>query len=88
MDQTEKRNLWIAVILSTLIFVGWHHFFDKPSPISTKDEQALTKAADVPLDIKKPQAPLSRDMALAVNQRLVIDTPELKGSLSLKGRTI
>ncbi|MGI4852232.1 MAG: membrane protein insertase YidC [Janthinobacterium lividum] len=85
MDQTEKRNLWIAVILSTLVFIGWHHFFDKPQPILTNQEQAAAATADVPLDIKKPQALLSRDVALAGDQRLTIDTPELQGSLSLKG---
>ena len=85
MDQTEKRNLWIAVILSTLIFIGWHHFFDKPPTILSKDEQALSTSADVPLEIKKPQAPLTRDAALAASQRIMIDSPELQGSINLKG---
>ena len=85
MDQTEKRNLWIAVILSTLIFVGWHHFFGKSQPHPMKDDASLTSAIDIPLEIKKPQVPLSREAALVASQRLRIETPELQGSISLKG---
>lgn len=88
MDQDEKRNLWIAVILSTLIFLGWNYFFDRPekrASSATQSSRAITPTPSVALT---PTAPLTREDALKETQRIQIDTPELKGSINLKGARI
>ena len=94
----EQRNLILAVLLSTLILIGWSYFFDPPvqeQPV----EQAQSQTGDTlgapkaqlaegqvgtGLDLLGP-ALQSREAALSEAARVTIDTPRVKGSLNLKG---
>lgn len=88
MDRDEKRNLWIACTLSAFIFLGWNYFFDQPKKIAPRKESvSVAKAPDGRAPVT-PASSLTREEALKETQRISIDTPELRGSINLKGAKI
>lgn len=82
MDQSEKRNMLIAIVLSTAIFLGWSYFFDTPKPTPPALHTAGAPAA---VASNVPPKPITAAEARTQVPRLTIDTPTLTGSLSLKG---
>jgi YidC/Oxa1 family membrane protein insertase len=76
----DNRNLITFVLVAGLIMLAWTFFAPKPS---------APKAAAAPAAAALAAGPnLSRAAALARSPRVVIDTPALTGSLSLKGARI
>ncbi|HXC54312.1 MAG TPA: membrane protein insertase YidC [Rhizomicrobium sp.] len=97
MNDTNNRNLIIAVILSAAVLFGWQYFIAGPAMKKQQEQHALQEKAD-----KHPAAAaatpgglptiggvpahLARDVALkAAGPRVKIDTPSIDGSLVLKG---
>ncbi|HEX2582460.1 MAG TPA: membrane protein insertase YidC [Dongiaceae bacterium] len=80
----EQRNIIIAVILCFVILFGWNYFL---APKTSQPPAQHTQSTVAPSEQSTPPAPaaLSREEALAQSPRLPIDTPRLKGSVSLKG---
>ncbi len=84
----DNNNLILAVILSVLIMVGFQYFVVKPQQ-ETVHQQAISRqmaSSSAPV----PAAPVvatfrDRMVVIAEGQRLPIHTPELSGSLNLKG---
>jgi YidC/Oxa1 family membrane protein insertase len=91
---SEQRNLMIAVILSIGVLVGYHYFFEKtPLPQAPVSSSLTEEGIPQPLGTSPlAQAPLSlpvtREKALSQSPRLAIETPEIKGSINLRGGKI
>jgi YidC/Oxa1 family membrane protein insertase len=91
----DVKNIVLAVVLSTMVLLGWtvvaDRFFptEAPTPVASSAAPAgapapaaLQGAAPA---IAGPGAILGRDAALAASPRVAIDTPRLKGSINLTG---
>src|SRR6266550_2065935 len=100
----DQKNLVVAIVLSVLIIMGWQYAFPptKP-PVNTTTQQQTTTpgtAGTPQAPSGQPVAPggqpataaapqiVSRKEALARSPRVTFDTPELTGSISLKGARI
>ncbi|SBW12333.1 Membrane protein insertase YidC [uncultured Alphaproteobacteria bacterium] len=93
---SEQRNVILAVILSIAILLGYQYFFMKPVP-----QQAVPPQQPAVSDSAAPEAPAgvapgaesaqpaqtfrTREEVVAEGDRVSIDTPRLKGSISLVG---
>lgn len=97
---SDNRNLFLAVILSLAILLGWswaaETFFPAPEPAKSNG-QAPSKAQPAPQAASgEASAPVaaaptrlqSRTKVLAATPRVRIDTPSLQGSINLKGAQI
>src|SRR6185437_6153650 len=87
MDQ--QRNLIIAIALSIVILVGFEYFFGQRQPVhhpapATQTQTAAPSTPSTPGTAAAPEGK-PRDAVLAGSPRVSIDTPSLKGSISLVG---
>jgi YidC/Oxa1 family membrane protein insertase len=101
MDE-NNRNFILAIVLSMAVLFAWQYFFLPPPkpPETVEQQQQPTEpgpprpGGETPGTAGAPQpgvpgaATLTRDEALAASPRIAIDTPALKGSISLKGGRI
>ena len=91
----DVKNIVLAVVLSTMVLLGWtvvaDRFFpaEAPTPVASAAAPAGAPAAPAAPGaapaIAGPGAILGRDAALAASPRVAIDTPRLKGSINLTG---
>ena len=102
MQQPENnRNFILAIVLSMLVLIGWQYFYAGPKlreeqkrreQIEAAQPQAGTAgqdaAAPASTQASTPEAVKPRSEALAQAPRVAVDTPELLGSISLKGARI
>ena len=96
---SEQRNVIFAVILSIAILLGYQYFFMKPTP-NPAVPPTSPAVSDSTTPVAPPQAgqgtetvtPVatrqSREEVIATGQRVQINTPRLKGSISLTGARI
>jgi YidC/Oxa1 family membrane protein insertase len=83
----NNENFIAAVILSIAILVGFHYFYEKPQMekmqqvVLQQQAEELKPAALAPV-IAQPRA---REDVLKDGPRVAIETPELRGSINLKG---
>ncbi len=99
----EQRNLVIALALSVAILIGFQFLFPPPAPPAPEQttpdrvEQVPVQPQGAPGAVTAPVAPAtptvaaeptSRANALARAPRVAIDSPRLRGSLSLVGGRI
>ena len=94
----DTKNVLMAVILSTLIIVGWQVLVVDPELKKEKTKQITVKKKIITNE--KPTTPsvsvkpkvsiksLSRDEAILKETRIVLENKKLKGSISLKGGLI
>ena len=100
----QNKNLILAIVLSGLVILGWITFFPPEPvvpPQTTQETASQTPSASGDI-AAVPQVAGSaattpaltagvqetRDAALAKTARVLIETPRLKGSLSLTGARI
>lgn len=91
----DVKNIVLAVVLSTMVLLGWTVVADRifpteaPTPVASSAAPAGTPAPaalqGAAPAIAGPGAILGRDAALAASPRVAIDTPRLKGSINLIG---
>jgi YidC/Oxa1 family membrane protein insertase len=90
----DKRNLIIAILLTGLILFGWPYvasqFFPTPAPVETASGSETTFAANgaATSDTAITSAAAPRNVPLATalrGQRVMIETPKLRGSINLEG---
>lgn len=95
MEENNNRNLILATVLSFLVIVVWFVLFppaepevdpNAPQVTQTADGTATPPAAAAPSTSLPEAAPGTA--AVAAAPRIDIDTPELKGSISLAGGRI
>ena len=100
----DQKNFIVAIVLSVLIIVGWQHFFQPAKPPVPPPQTTSQSGGGTPQtpasQSTAPGAPgapsvepaaaqiLSRKEALAASPRVTFDTPELVGSIALKGGRI
>jgi YidC/Oxa1 family membrane protein insertase len=91
----DVKNIVLAVVLSTMVLLGWtvvaDRFFptEAPAPVASAAAPAGAPAAPAAPGaapaIAGQGAIVGRDAALAASPRVAIDTPRLKGSINLTG---
>ena len=83
----DNNNLIAAVILSILILVGFQYLYVKPQQEHYR-ESVLAQKLQQASQPSVPDVPaVLRDRALVISEqpRVAINTPELEGSINLKG---
>ncbi len=93
----ENKNVILAVLLSTIILVGWSVFVENPDQIQKKKLEIQGKT-EVQTNIQKPETPqstkinptksISRNDSLKEGERVFIENSNLSGSISLRGALI
>lgn len=84
----NNNNFIAAVLLSIAILVGFHYFYEKPQLELAQHQAALQKQATAIATPEKHvalQNLRARDEILKDGPRVVVHTPELQGSINLKG---
>ena len=92
----QNKNLLLATVLSFVVIVGWYMLFPPPEPApSPETPAAVTEggtAAPPPVPGVSEETPATpeelRAEALGTTIRIPIDTPRLRGSISLQGGRI
>ena len=100
---SDNRNLLLAIALSVAVLGFWEFFYGMPQrekaqrvAEQNRIERGVEPAAGgsasqpgvAPQGGTPAGAPVTRETAVAASQRIGIDTPRLKGSLSLRGARI
>ena len=84
----QNKNLMLTMVLSALVIVVWTVFFPPPpsEPDMPAAEQTAAQVIPTPaLPVAAADASVVSATAVSDAPRLVIDTPELTGSISLMG---
>jgi YidC/Oxa1 family membrane protein insertase len=95
----DQKNFIVAIVLSVIIIMGWQQLFPAKPPVPQQTSQTTatpnTPAGTAPGAVPAPgagaspqQQVVSRDEALARSPRVTFSTPELLGSIDLKGARI
>lgn len=93
---SESRNFVIAIAISVLIIIFWQFFYEAPRRKEAlqiaqqkekliEAEQSAVKAQLREKGIGLPAKEVNREEILSLGNRVVISTPSLHGSISLKG---
>jgi YidC/Oxa1 family membrane protein insertase len=93
---SETRNVFIAIGLSILIFLGFEIFYNAPQRERLMAERAQVEEQSQPgtsgeaptAEAPAADAPIQRDEALGANARVPIATDAVDGSISLQGARI
>lgn len=85
MDNEDKRNLYLMVIVTAAVLLGWSYFFEKPRQAERQQMQVATSTGQPAVPQVELSKPLEREEALKIGKRVLIETPTLKGSLNLQG---
>ncbi|HEX8901672.1 membrane protein insertase YidC [Vitreimonas sp.] len=93
---SENRNILIAVALSAAILFGFEFFYNAPQRARLQAEEQARIEATQPAqesgsaEAPPPSGPVAREQVLAqsAGARIVIDTPEVDGSIALEGARI
>jgi YidC/Oxa1 family membrane protein insertase len=87
----DTKNIVLAVVLSSLVLIGWTFLSDRflPAPAKPAATATAVPAAAAPTGsapaVAGQGAIVSQAVALAASPRVAIDTPRLKGSINLVG---
>src|SRR5512146_757834 len=90
----DNKNLIVAIVLSAAVLFGWQYFVASPQMKAEQQKQAIlakekgqeAKPASIPEKAQTIAAVMPRSKALQQSGgRIVISTPTVDGSLSLKG---
>jgi YidC/Oxa1 family membrane protein insertase len=97
----DQKNFVVAIVLSVLIITGWQYFYPSAKPPQQQAQQtAPAPPAPGSAPANAPGAPAqapgtapmqqaeSLDVALAKSPRITFSTPQLIGSIALKGGRI
>lgn len=85
--QHDNKNFILAIVLSMAIIFGWQYFYAGPLAERTKTTTTTTTTetgGTVP-GTTTPAILLDRDAALKTSARILIDTPDVSGSINLVG---
>lgn len=96
MTLDNNRNMILAIVLSALVLFGWSFVSDRWFPTANPPSTQMVDGKQVPVANPQTGTPLpngpavmrDRAVVLAEAPRVQIETPELKGSINLKGARI
>ncbi len=84
----DTRNLILAIVLSGLVIFGFDYFIARPQ----REEAAALRRVEAARQVEAPAAltapPAEQVIARTRTARIVIDTPEVDGSIALNGARI
>ncbi len=87
-NKDNNGNFTVAVLLSIAILIGFHYLYEKPE-MERAQQLALQKQAETATLAEQPAKvdipDRNRDEILKEGIRVAIQTPELRGSINLKG---
>jgi len=87
----DNSNFITAVVLSIAILVGFHYLYEKPQLERAQTQQVMQQQAALAAKTEPAKAnePLrDRKEVIAQTGRIKIETPELRGSINLKGASL
>jgi len=87
----NNTNLIVAVVLSVLILVGFQYLYIKPQQEQYRQHvlaESELKKAQPANAVEEVTAPRARTDVVLDNKRIPVITPELRGSINLKGARI
>ena len=89
----DFRNVLIAIILSTIVLIGWATFFEPPIVEQQTAENKITKNEDlsspsIDEDEKEIKNEITRNDVINNTKRINVENKNIKGSISLEGAII
>ena len=89
----DFRNVLLAIVLSTIVLVGWATFFEAPIVEQQTVENEITKDEDfsspsIDEGEKEIKNEITRNDIINKTNRVKIENENIKGSLSLQGAII
>jgi len=89
----DFRNVLLAIVLSTLVLVGWATFFEPPIVEQQTTEKEITKSEDlaspsIDENAKEIKSEITRSDTINKTKRVKIENENIKGTLSLEGAII
>ena len=86
----ETRNVLMAIVLSTIVLVGWATFFEPPIVEQQTTENQITKNEDLSSPSidegeKEIKNEITRNDVINNTNRIKIENENIKGSISLQG---
>ena len=89
----DQKNFILAIVLSSLVMLGYWFFFGKPLAEEARKNVALERAqAEQQITAPEPKPLVTREAAIRSHAntggRIKIDTPSLSGSFSVTGSMI
>ena len=89
----DFKNVLLAIVLSTIVLIGWGTFFEAPIVEQQTNENQITKNEDlsspsIDEDEKETKIEITRSNTLNKTKRVKIENENIKGSISLEGAVI
>ena len=89
----DFRNVLLAIVLSTIVLIGWGTFFEAPIVEQQTTENEITKNEDLSSPSidegeKEIKNEITRSDVINNTNRIKIENENIKGSISLQGAII
>jgi len=89
----DFRNVLIAIVLSTIVLIGWAAFFEPPIVEQQTTENQITKNEDLSSPSidegeKEIKNEITRNDVINNTNRIKVENENIKGSISLQGAII
>ncbi len=89
----EFKNVLLAIVLSTVVLIGWATFFEPPIVEQQISENTITKNEDLSSpsineEGNKVESEITRNEVINNTKRINIENENIKGSISLEGGII
>jgi len=89
----DFKNVLMAIVLSTIVLIGWATFFETPIVEQQTTENQITKGEDlsspsIDEDEKGTKNEITRSNTINKTKRVKIENENIRGSLSLQGAII
>ena len=89
----DFKNVLMAIVLSTIVLIGWATFFETPIVEQQTTENQITKGEDlsspsIDEDEKGTKNEITRSNTINKTKRVKIENANIRGSLSLQGAII
>ena len=89
----EGKNVILAIVLSSMVLIGWAFFFEPPVVEQNTVEEKISKNQDstspsIDEDKKNIASEISRNEIINNTKRIKVENENIKGSISLEGAII
>tara|TARA_B100001123_G_scaffold258259_1_gene287853 strand:+ start:510 stop:2195 length:1686 start_codon:yes stop_codon:yes gene_type:complete len=89
----DFRNVLMAILLSTMVLIGWAVFFEPPNIEKKITDKELTENKDISSPSidegeKEIKNEIAREDLIADTKRIKVENKNIKGSISLQGAII
>ena len=89
----DFRNVLMAIVLSSVVLIGWATFFEPPIVEQQTTEKQITKGEDpssptIDEGEKEIKNEITRNEVINSTNRIKVENENIKGSISLQGAII